>query len=284
MQSSTVGETPAEAAGNVTLGGDLTVRRMGFGTLRVMHAGPEGARAILRRAIELGVNFIDTADIYGPSEQLIAEALYPYPEDLVIATKGGQIHVDGEPRADCSPKHLREACEASLRCLRLETIDLYQLHNPDPEVPLEDSLGMLSELCSEGKVRHVGVSNFGPEQLARAREILAVVSVQNRYSVSLRDYEAVLQACERDGIVFMPWFPLDGGPLAKVGGPLDRLAAAHDATPAQVALAWLLRHSPAMLPIPGTSSIEHLEENVGAAALRLSEEDLQELAEAKPWA
>lgn len=263
------------------------MRRIGLGTLRVIHAVPEEARALLRRAIDLGVNLIDTADIYGPerSEQLIAEALYPYPEDLVIATKGGQIHVDGEAAPDCRPEHLRKACEGSLRRLRLESIDLYQLHNPDPNVPLEESLGTLSELRSEGKVRHVGVSNFGPGELAHGREIVPLVSVQDRYSVTLRAYEPVLQVCERDGIAFMPWFPLDGGPLARAGGPFDRFAAARGVTPAQVSLAWLLWHSPVMLPIPGTSSIQHLEENVEAAALRLSEADSKELADAQAaWA
>jgi pyridoxine 4-dehydrogenase len=282
MQSATVGGTPADAAGTLTLGGELTVRRMGFGTLRVMHAGPEGARALLRRAVDLGVNLIDTADVYGPelSEQYIGEALYPYPEDLVIATKGGQVHVHGKPCPDCSPDHLRKAFEGSLRRLRLETIDLYQLHNPDPEVPLEECLGTLAELRSQGKVRNVGVCNFSLDQLALAREIVPVVSVQNRYSMSTRDYEPVLQACEREGIAFMPWFPLDGGPLATGDGPLDRFAADRGVTSAQVALAWLLQRSSVMLPIPGTSSMGHLEENVDAAALWLSEADKEELAKA----
>ena len=272
------------------LGGDLEVRRLGFGAMRITGPGvwgppddPEGAKRLLRRVVELGVNLIDTADSYGPevSENLIAEALHPYPDDLVIATKGGLRRTGpGVWPRDARPERLKECCEASLRRLRLDRIDLYQLHSPDPRVPLEDSMGALRELKEEGKVRHVGVSNVNTEELERAQSVVQVVSVQNRYNVSYRRSEPVLEACERTGLGFLPWFPLATGDLATPGGPLDHIARAHDATPGQVALAWLLAHSPSMLPIPGTSSIEHLEENTAAADLELSGEDLARLDEA----
>jgi pyridoxine 4-dehydrogenase len=270
----------------VILGGDLEVRRIGFGALRITGPGckgppedPAAAKALLRRVVELGVNLIDTADSYGPevSENLIAEALHPYPEGLVIATKGGLL---GPRPVDARPTRLRECCEASLRRLRLEQIDLYQLHAPDPSVPLEDSLGALAELQREGKVRHIGISNVSLDQLELARGLVEVVSVQNRYSLAERQYsEAVLEACEQEGITFMPWFPLGDGRLASRGGPLERIARTHGATPAQVALAWLLGHSPVIVPIPGTSSVEHLEENLAASEVALHAEEMELLAQ-----
>src|SRR5215210_4593613 len=279
--------TDASAAGVIPLGGDLQVRRLGFGAMRITGDGvwgppadPEGAKAVLRRAIELGVNFIDTASSYGPgvSEELIAEALHPYPGGLVIATKGGlKRSGPGEWERDCSPEHLREACEGSLRRLRLERIDVYQLHAVDPKVPLEESVGALSDLREEGKIAHVGLSNIDTDQLERARRIVPVVSVQNRYGLTDRDSEPVLERCEREGLAFIPWFPLAAGDLSEEG-PIPRVAQAHGATPYQVALAWLLARSEVMLPIPGTSSLEHLEENVAAARLGLSDEEVEELS------
>jgi aryl-alcohol dehydrogenase-like predicted oxidoreductase len=272
------------------LGGDLEVRRLGFGAMRITGDGiwgppddPEGAKELLRRVVERGVNLIDTADSYGPevSEQLIAEALHPYPDDLVIATKAGLRRTGpGEWPRDARPERIKECCEGSLRRLRLDRIDLYQLHAPDPEVPLEESLGAFRELQEEGKVRHIGVSNTSPEDLQRAREVVEVVSAQSRFSLTDRAQEPVLDACERDGLAFIPWFPLATGDLAKPGGPVDEIARAHQATPAQVALAWLLQRSPVMLPIPGTSSIEHFEENLGAADLHLSEDEMASLEQA----
>ena len=275
---------------NFTIGGDLEVRRLGYGAMRITGDGiwgppddPDAARALLRRVVELGVNLIDTADSYGPevSENLIAEALHPYPEGLVIATKGG-LRRDGPgqwPR-DGRPERLRKCCEGSLRRLRVERIDLYQLHAPDPRVPLEDSLGALKELQDEDKVRHIGVSNVSKAELERARAVVDVVTVQNRYNLADRHSEAVLDACEREGIGFFPWFPLATGDLARPGGPLDELARARGATPGQLALAWLLARSPVMLPIPGTASGQHLEENLAAAAIELDERELERLAAA----
>jgi pyridoxine 4-dehydrogenase len=243
--------------------------------------GPPADRAaavrLLRRAVELGVTFIDTADSYGPgvSEELIAEALAPYRDGLVIATKGGLTRPGpGEWRRDGRPAHLRAACEASLKRLRTDRIDLYQLHSPDPRVPLDDSVGALIQLQREGKIRHVGVSNVDVSELAAARRVATIVSVQNRYNVTDRTSEPVLSECERDGIAFLPWFPLSGGSdAARVSGAIAEVAARHRATPAQVALAWLLARTPVMLPIPGTSSLAHLEENLQAAHLRLSAAD-----------
>jgi pyridoxine 4-dehydrogenase len=235
----------------------------------------DGAISLLREVVALDVNLIDTADSYGPdvSENLIAEALHPYPEELVIATKGGLLRDGpGRWRPDCRPERLKEACEASLRRLRLESIPLYQLHTPDSRVPFEESVGALADLRSEGKVRHVGLSNVGTEHLEAAQAIVPIASVQNRYSATSRDSEEVLQACERGGQGFIPWFPLNAGDVG--GSAIAELAEAHDASPQQIALAWLLQHSPVMLPIPGTSSREHLEENVAAAALKLSDDDL----------
>ena len=283
--------TEAAAAGTLTLGGDLEVRRLGFGAMRITGEGiwgppadREEAKAVLRRAVELGVNFIDTADSYGPevSEELIAEALHPYPAGLVIATKGGLTRPGpGRWERDCRPEHLREACEGSLRRLRLERIDLYQLHAVDRRVPLEESVGALADLREEGKIARVGLSNVDAVELERAREIVPVVSVQNRYSVADRDSDPVVDRCEREGLAFIPWGPL-GAPGRGRNGVIGRVANAHGAGELQVALAWLLARSPAMLPIPGTSSVEHLEENVAAAALRLSEEEFGELSAAGP--
>jgi pyridoxine 4-dehydrogenase len=279
----------ATAAGTFKIGGELTVNRLGFGAMRLTGDGiwgeppdPEECKRVLRRAVELDVNLIDTADAYGPevSERLIAEALYPYPDDLVIATKGGLTR-SGPNRwhANGRPQHLREACEGSLTRLRLERIDLYQLHRVDPNVPLEDSLGALIELRDEGKIARVGLSNVSVDELRRARELTPIVSVQNRYNLIDRRAEDVLEECEREGLAFIPWFPLSTGRLATHGGPLTELAERHGAAPAQIALAWLLHRSRAILPIPGTASVKHLEENVGAARIELSPDEVQELSE-----
>ena len=272
------------------IGGDLEVHRLGFGAMRITGDGiwgppddPEEAKRLLRRVVELGIDLIDTADSYGPevSENLIAEALHPYPDGLVIATKGGLLRTGpGRWPSDARPEHLREACEGSLRRLKVDRIDLYQLHSPDSKVPFEDSVGALKELQDEGKIRHIGMSNVSVDELERARAIVEVVTVQNRYSLEDRRSEEVLGACERAGIGFIPWFPLATGHLAEPGGPLDRIAGEHDATPAQIALAWLLAHSPVMLPIPGTSSVEHLEENVAALDIELSPEEATEIGRA----
>jgi pyridoxine 4-dehydrogenase len=270
------------------LGGDLEVRRLGFGAMRL--CGPrimgwpedrENALAVLRRAVELGVNLIDTSDAYGPevNELQIAEALHPYPEGLVIATKGGLLRDrNGSWPTDGRPEHLRAACEASLRRLRVDRIDLYQLHAPDSKVPLEDSVGALAELRRAGKIRHVGLSNMSVDELERARRIVPVVSVQNRYSVADRRSEDVLDVCERNGLGFLPWYPLGAGSLAGGRGRLDQIARKYEATPTQIALAWLLARSRVVLPIPGTSSLGHLEENVAAAQIGLSDEGFAALA------
>jgi pyridoxine 4-dehydrogenase len=273
-----------------TIGGDLEVRRLGFGAMRITGDGiwgppddPEEAKRLLRRVVDLGVNLIDTADSYGPevSENLIAEALHPYPDELVIATKGGFRRTGpGEWPRDARPERLKQCCEDSLRRLRVERIDLYQLHAPDPKVPFEDSVGALRELEEEGKIRHVGVSNVSLEQLERARGLVDVVTVQNRYNLTNRSSEDVLDSCEEAGIGFIPWFPLAVGSLTEAGGVLEEVAHAHDATPAQVALAWLLARSPVMLPIPGTGSIEHLEENVEAVELTLTHEEREKIGRA----
>jgi len=282
-------ELTDETAGTLTLGGELTVRRLGFGAMRITGDGiwgpPEdrdGAVATLRRAVELGVNLIDTANSYGPyvSEELIAEALHPYPDDLAIATKGGLTRAGPSQWApDGRPEHLREACEGSLQRLRVDRIDVYQLHAPDPNVPYEESVGALKELQDEGKIRLVGVSNVSVEELDTAREIVPVVTVQNRFNLSDRSSEDVLEHCQELGLGFIPWFPLSSGSLAGPGGPLGEIAARHDAAAAQIALAWLLARSEVMLPIPGTSSVQHLEENVAAAGIELGEQELAELNE-----
>jgi aryl-alcohol dehydrogenase-like predicted oxidoreductase len=238
---------------------------------------------VLRRAVELGVNLIDTADSYGPevSERLIAEALHPYPDDLVIATKGGLTRTGpGQWLRDGRPEHLREACEGSLRRLKLDRIELYQLHAPDEKVPYEESLGALIELREEGKIAHIGISNVSVELLDRAQAMTEVVTVQNRYNLADRNAEDVLDACTERGIGFIPWFPLATGQLAQPGGPLDDVAQAHDATPGQIALAWLLARSPIVLPIPGTAKVSHLEENVAAARVRLDDDEVRSLADA----
>jgi pyridoxine 4-dehydrogenase len=278
---------PAAAAGTVTLG-DIVVNRMGFGAMRLTGPGVWGepedrpaAKAVLRRAVELGVNVIDTADSYGPdvNEELIAEALHPYPDGLVIATKGGLTRPGpGEWQRDGRPETLRSSLEGSLRRLRLDRVDVYQLHAVDPRVPLEESVGTLAELQREGKIRHVGLSNVDARQLASASAIVDVVSVQNRYSLADRHSEGVLDACERRGIAFLPWFPLALGQLARARGRLADVARRRGATPAQVALAWLLRRSPVMTPIPGTSSVDHLEEDVAAAQLQLADVEFAELS------
>jgi len=280
---------PAAAAGSVRLG-DLTVNRMGFGAMRLTGPGvigepadPENSLAVLRRAVELGVNFIDTAASYGPeiNERQIAQALHPYPDGLVIATKGGLRHErQGEWIRDGRPGTLRASCEASLRRLGVDRIDLYQLHSVDSTVPIEESVGTLVDLQREGKIRDVGLSNVDARQLAQARQVATIVSVQNRYNLVDRYSEGVLEACERDGIAFLPWFPLGFGNLTSGGGRLADVAAGRGATQAQIALAWLLRRSPVMLPIPGTSSLEHLEENVAAAALELTDAEFAELSRA----
>jgi pyridoxine 4-dehydrogenase len=269
------------------LGGNLEVRRLGFGAMRL--CGPrimgwprdrENALGVLRRAVELGVNLIDTSDAYGPevNELQIAEALHPYPGGLVIATKGGLLRDRNAAwPTDGRPEHLRAACEGSLRRLRRDWIDVYQLHAPDTRVPLEDSVGTLAELRREGKIRHVGLSNVSVDELDVARSIVPIVSVQNRYSLTDRKSEDVLEVCQRDGLGFLPWYPLASGSLTQRSRVLE-IAKKNDARAAQVALAWLLQRSPVMLPIPGTSSLSHLEENIGAAKLRLSDDDFATLA------
>jgi len=275
----------AADAGTITLGGELTVNRLGFGAMRLTGDGVWGppkdhtsAIAVLRRAVELGINFIDTADSYGPkvSEELIAEALSPYPKDLVIATKGGWNRPGpNQWTHDASPAHLREAVEGSLKRLRLDRIDIYQLHVPDPVVPLDASMETLCNMRSEGKIRLVGLSNVTVEHIERARKIVPIVSVQNRYSFADREWDNVVDYCEHNGIAFIPWFPLGAGRVA--GRLLERIAHARKVKPIQIALEWLLRRSPVMLPIPGTSSIAHLEENIQAASLQLSAEEYLEL-------
>ncbi len=277
-----------ESVGTLPLG-DLEVRRLGFGAMRITGDGVwgepadrDGAIAVLRRAVELGVNLIDTADSYGPavSEELIAEALRPYPQDLVIATKGGFTRPGpGQWVPNGRPDYLREACEGSLRRLGVNQIDLYQFHVPDSDVPYEESVGALKDLQDEGKIRQIGVSNVSLEQLASAREIVSVVSVQNRFNLGERTSAEVLAACQDDAIAFIPWFPLNAGDLAEPGGPAAEIAERHGVTPAQVAVAWLLA-LPATLPIPGTSSVAHLEENLAAAYLALSDEEVGALTAA----
>jgi len=276
----------ANSAGMVELGGKLSVCRLGFGAMRLTADGiwgppkdRQGALAVLRRAVELGVNFIDTADSYGPnvSEELIADALFPYPADLVIATKGGWNRPGpNQWTHDATPAHLRKAVEGSLQRLRLDRIDVYQLHTPDPVVAFEDSMGTLARLKEEGKIRLVALSNVTQEHIERALKIVPIVSVQNRYSFADREWDYVVDYCERNGIAFIPWFPLGAGRVA--GDKLNEISRKRNATPHQVALAWLLKRSPIMLPIPGTSSVEHLEENVAAASLRLTAEEYDALA------
>ncbi|HET9093194.1 MAG TPA: aldo/keto reductase [Acidimicrobiales bacterium] len=274
-------------SGRFSIGGDLEVSRLGFGAMRITGPGVWGepedhdeAIRVLRRAVELGVDFIDTADSYGPfvSEDLIAEALYPYPEGLVIATKGGFARTGpGVWEPVGRPEYLRQCVHMSLRRLKLERIDLYQFHRPDPKVPFTESVGALKELQNQGLIRHIGLSNVTVEELAQARGLADIATVQNRYNLTDRASEDVLSACEAGGIGFIPWAPVAGGELARPGGPLDRLAQAHDATVSQLSLAWTLHRSPVMLPIPGTSKVAHLEENMRAASLALSEEEWEGL-------
>src|SRR5882724_8036156 len=275
----------AVKSGNISLGGELTVRRLGFGAMRITGDGiwgppkdPASVLTVLRRAVELGVNFIDTADSYGPnvSEELIAEALAPYPKDLVIATKGGWNRPGpNQWTHDASPAHLRQALEGSLKRLRVDRIDVYQLHAPDPAVPFDASIETLANMQSEGKIRLVGLSNVTVEHIERARKIVPIVSAQNRYSFADREWDHVVDYCERNGIAFIPWFPLGAGTVA--GRLLERIAKTRQVKSIQVALAWLLKRSPMILPIPGTTSIVHLEENVQAASLQLTEQEYVEL-------
>ncbi len=279
-------EISASVAGKVSLGGEISVDRLGFGAMRLTGEGiwgppkdRKGALAVLRRAVELDVNFIDTADSYGPhvNEELIAEALFPYPAGLVVATKGGWNRPGpNQWTHDATPSHLQKAVEGSLKRLRLDRIDVYQLHTPDPVVSFEASVETLARLRNEGKIRLIGLSNVTQEHIERARKIVPIVSVQNRYSFADREWDYVVDYCERNEIAFIPWFPLGAGKVA--GEVLDRIAKTHGRSPTQVALAWLLRRSPIMLPIPGTSSVAHLEENVAAASLRLTREDYEMLS------
>lgn len=279
-------ELSASAAGSLSLGGKVSVHRIGFGSMRLTGDGIWGppndrkaALAVLRRAVELDVNFIDTADSYGPnvSEELIAEALFPYPAGLVIATKGGWKRPGpNQWTHDATPSHLRNAVEGSLKRLRLDRIDVYQLHVPDPVVPFEASVETLAQLQNEDKIRLIGLSNVTQEHIERARKIVPIVSIQNRYSFADREWDYVVDYCERSAIAFIPWFPLGAGKVA--GDVLNQIAKAHQASPTQVALAWLLRRSPMMLPIPGTSSIAHLQENIAGASVRLTDEDYKSLS------
>jgi pyridoxine 4-dehydrogenase len=277
--------SPTSVDGNsiFRIGGDLPVNRLGFGAMRLTGEGiwgwpPDRANSlkVLRRAVELGVNLIDTADAYGPEvdELLIAEALYPYPKDLVIATKGGNTRPGpGQWVPDGRPEYLKQCVDKSLKRLRLERIDLYQLHRVDPKVPMEDSLGALKEMQDAGKIRHVGLSEVSPDEVKRARKILPIVSVQNQYNIGNRKWEDTLTYCEKESVGFMPWSPIGGSRGLKAGDALEAAAKTHGVTVVQLALAWLLHRSPIMLPIPGTSSVAHLEENVAAAKLKLTPEE-----------
>ena len=272
----------AVESGQFSFGGDLTVNRMGFGAMRITGPGiwdepadREGAKTLLRRVVELGINFIDTADSYGPavSEDLIAEALFPYTDGLVIATKGGLTRSGPDQWQPVGrPEYLRQCVEMSLRRLKVERIDLYQLHRIDPAVPLADQIGVLTDLQKEGKIQHLGLSEVNVVQITEVQKLATIVSIQNLYNIANRQSEAVLHYCETNNLGFIPWFPVAAGELAKPGGILDTAAKQHGATVAQLALAWLLKRSPVMLPIPGTSSIKHLEENTGAAGLHIDDE------------
>ncbi|MEV0454682.1 aldo/keto reductase [Catellatospora methionotrophica] len=281
---------PAAASGRYSIGGDLPVYRLGYGAMQLTGPGvwgdpadPDEAVRVLRRAVELGVDFIDTADSYGPfvSEKLIKKALHPYPEGLVIGTKAGLTRAGpGDWRPLARPEYLRQQCELSLRHLGLDRIDLYQLHRIDEQVPLEDQLGELVLLQQEGKIRHIGLSEVTVAQIEQARKLAPIVSVQNLYNLANRSAEDVLQYCEQQNLAFIPWFPMATGELAKPGGPLAQAAQAHGASPAQLALAWLLRRSPVMLPIPGTSSVAHVEENIAAAEITLTDDEYRQLESA----
>jgi pyridoxine 4-dehydrogenase len=278
---------PTETSETFALGGDLTIHRLGFGAMRITGSGIWGepkdraeARKVLKRAVELGVNFIDTADSYGPevSENIIAEALYPYPKGLVIATKGGFTRPGPNKwKEDGRPEYLRQCIEMSLRRLKLECIDLYQLHRIDPKVPVAESLGVLKEFQDAGKIRHIGLSEVSPAQIDEAGKTVKIVSVQNQYNLSDRRHEKALQHCEKNGMGFIPWYPVAAGKLAQPGGRLDRAAKKHNVSVVQLSLAWLLHHSPVMIPIPGTSSVTHLEENMAAGKVQLSDAEWKEI-------
>jgi pyridoxine 4-dehydrogenase len=288
--SSSSGKTGAAASGVFKIGGDLPVHRLGFGAMRITGAGvwgdpkdPAEARRVLRKAVDLGVTLIDTADSYGPevSERLIAEALHPYPKGLVIATKGGLTRSGPEKWAPVGrPEYLRQCVEMSLRRLKLDCIDLYQLHRIDPKVPAAESLGALKELQKAGKIRHIGLSEVSVDEIKHAQKTVAIVSVQNLYNLGNRQSEAVLDYCTKQNLGFIPWFPLAAGEMARAGSALDQAAKRHGATMSQLALAWLLNRSPVVLPIPGTSSVDHLEENVGAASVQLTASEWDEIAKA----
>jgi pyridoxine 4-dehydrogenase len=282
----------AAESGTFVLGGDLPIHRLGYGAMRITGKGiwgepkdPETAKKVLRRAVELGVNFIDTADAYGPevSERLIGEALAPYAKGVIIATKGGFTRQGPDKwLAVGRPEYLHQQVEMSLRRLKLECIDLWQLHRIDPKVPVEESLGVIKKLQEQGKIRHVGLSEVKPHQIDQARKVIDIVSVQNRYNISDREYEDVVDYCDKHKLAFIPWFPVAAGKLTQPGGKLDAAAKRYGATTSQLSIAWLLHRSPMMLPIPGTSSIEHLEENIGAASVHLSDAEWKEIeAEAK---
>jgi pyridoxine 4-dehydrogenase len=287
MATATSDEELAKKAGEFLIGDDLRITRLGFGAMRITGDGVWGEPAdrqkavrVLRRAVELGINFVDTADSYGPgvSEEIIAEALYPYPEGLVIATKGGFDRPGPNQWVENGkPDHLRAACEGSLRRLRLERIDLYQLHRIDPKVPADDQLGTLKDLQAQGKIKHIGLSEVSVQQIQHARTVVSIVSVQNRYSVADRGSEDVLEYCEKEKLGFIPWFPLAAGRVSNSNSPVSHIAAELKATASQVALAWLLARSPVMLPIPGTSKVEHLDENVAAADLKIDASTMREL-------
>jgi len=280
----------AKASGTFAIGGDLTVNRLGYGAMRITGDGiwgepkdREGAKKVLRRAVELGVNFIDTADSYGPevSEQLIGEALAPYPKGVVIATKAGLTRQGPNKWLPVGrPEYLIQQVEMSLRRLKLERLDLWQLHRIDPKVPVEESLGAIKKLQEQGKIRHVGLSEVKPHEIEQARKVVEIVSVQNQYNLTDRQHEDVVEYCTKHKLAFIPWFPVAAGKLAKPGGKLDTVAKAHGATVSQLSLAWLLHHSPVMLPIPGTSSVEHLEENIAAAGVKLSDAEWKEIEDA----
>jgi pyridoxine 4-dehydrogenase len=280
--------TTAQASGTFTLGGDMAVNRLGFGAMRLTGKGVWGPPAdhdecvrVLRRAVELGVNFIDTADSYGPAvcEELIREALHPYPDGLVVATKAGLLRTGPDEWTPMGfPAYLRQECEMSLRRLGVDRIDLFQLHRIDPKFPAADQIAELAALQEEGKIRHIGLSEVNVEQLGAAQRIAPIVSVQNMYNLTVRTAEPLLDACQAQGIGFIPWFPLAAGPLAAPDGPLQPIAARHGASPSQLALAWLLKRSPVILPIPGTSSVAHLDENTAAAEITLSDDEFAEMS------
>jgi pyridoxine 4-dehydrogenase len=279
-----------EIAKTFKIGGDLEVNRLGFGAMRLTGPGiwgepkdPEEARGVLKRAVELGVNFIDTADSYGPvvSERLIGEALAPFPKGLVVATKAGLTRQGPDQWLPVGrSEYLAQQVEMSLRNLKTDVIDLWQLHRIDPKVPVEESLGVIAKLQQQGKIRHVGLSEVNPADIDRARQVVKIVSVQNLYNLGDRKHEDVLEYCEKEGLAFIPWYPVAAGKLARPGGKLDTIAKRHGATVAQLSIAWLLYRSPVMLPIPGTSSVAHLEENVKSAEIVLSDDELKEIEEA----